>query len=61
LKEEHARCPDCGAAAEPREDETRDQRLDEEEQTSSPEDGQAKGEHGTVMFGTPPQGEGWGK
>ena len=46
LKEEHARRPDRGAAAEPREDEARNQRLDEEEQAGSPEDGQAEGEHG---------------
>ena len=44
----------CGNSA--REHEAGDQRLDEEEQARSPEDGQAEGEHGGFVFGTPPKG-----
>ena len=45
LEEQHARRPDRGTAAEPRQDEARDEGLDEEEQERPPEDGQAVGEH----------------
>ena len=46
LKEEHASRPDGGSATEPRQNEPRDERLDEEEQERAPEDGKAEGKHG---------------
>ena len=53
LEKEHAGRPDGGAAAKPGQDEARNQRLDEEQQAGSPEDGQAKGEHGGVRVWNP--------
>jgi hypothetical protein len=41
LEEQHARGPDRGAAAEPRQDQARDQRLHQEQQERRKEDGGA--------------------